>query len=50
MTVTVPGWAAEIAAGLAYPQVFVTVSGAHLYGFASRDSDLYLRGSAGTVR
>ncbi len=44
MTVTVPGWAAEIATGLAYPPVFVTVSGAHLYGFASVDSDLDLRG------
>ncbi|WP_198653720.1 nucleotidyltransferase domain-containing protein [Actinocorallia populi] len=27
-----------------YPRVFVTVSGAHLYGFPSRDSDLDLRG------
>lgn len=44
MTVTVPAWATEIAAGLAYPPVFVTVSGAHLYGFASVDSDLDLRG------
>ncbi len=44
MTVTVPAWATEIAAGLAHPPVFVTVSGAHLYGFASVDSDLDLRG------
>lgn len=44
MTVTVPGWAGEIAAGLPYPPVFVTVSGAHLYGFPSVDSDLDLRG------
>ena len=44
MTVTVPGWAAETAAALPYPPVFVTVSGAHLYGFASVDSDLDLRG------
>ena len=43
MTVTVPAWAGEIAAGLPYPRVFVTVSGAHLYGFASVDSDLDLR-------
>jgi len=27
MTVTVPGWTGEIAAGLPYPPVFVTVSG-----------------------
>lgn len=27
-----------------YPVVFATVSGAHLYGFASRDSDIDLRG------
>ncbi len=27
-----------------YPMVFVTVSGAHLYGFASSDSDYDLRG------
>jgi uncharacterized protein len=42
MTVDVPAWAAE-AAALPYPAVFVTVSGAHLYGFASVDSDLDLR-------
>lgn len=28
-----------------YPLLFVTVSGAHLYGFASRDSDYDLRGA-----
>lgn len=28
-----------------YPLLFATVSGAHLYGFASRDSDFDLRGS-----
>lgn len=44
MTVDVPAWAAE-AAALPYPTVFVTVSGAHLYGFASVDSDLDLRAS-----
>ena len=45
MTVTVPGRAAVIAAGLARPPVLVTVSGAHRYGFASVDSDLDLRGA-----
>lgn len=46
MTVTVPPWAAEaVAAALPYPVVFATVSGAHLYGFASVDSDLDLRAS-----
>ncbi|WP_067499900.1 DNA polymerase beta superfamily protein [Actinoplanes sp. TFC3] len=44
MTATVPPWAAD-AAQLPYPAVFVTVSGAHLYGFASQDSDLDLRAS-----
>jgi uncharacterized protein len=43
--VTVPPWAVEVVAGLAYPVVFATVSGAHLYGFASVDSDLDLRGA-----
>jgi predicted nucleotidyltransferase len=28
-----------------YPQIFITVSGAHLYGFPSGDSDVDLRGS-----
>lgn len=41
---TVPVWAADVAAQLPRPAVFVTVSGAHLYGFASVDSDLDLRG------
>ena len=27
-----------------YPLVFATISGAHLYGFASVDSDVDLRG------
>ena len=40
---TVPAWAADVAAQLP-PAVFATVSGAHLYGFASVDSDLDLRG------
>jgi predicted nucleotidyltransferase len=43
MTVDVPQWVAEIAHALPYPLVFATVSGAHLYGFASADSDLDLR-------
>ena len=45
MTVDVPTWAAEITADLPYPLIFTTVSGAHLYGFASIDSDLDLRAS-----
>lgn len=43
MTLTVPSWAADVATALPYPLAFTTVSGAHLYGFASRDSDLDLR-------
>jgi uncharacterized protein len=43
--VTVPVWAADVVASLTYPAVFATVSGAHLYGFASVDSDLDLRGA-----
>jgi uncharacterized protein len=43
VTLTVPQWAAETARSLPYPLVFATVSGAHLYGFASVDSDLDLR-------
>jgi predicted nucleotidyltransferase len=42
--VTIPPWATEVAATLSRPPVFVTVSGAHLYGFPSVDSDLDLRG------
>lgn len=34
----------EIVAGQADPLLFATVSGAHLYGFPSRDSDVDLRG------
>src|SRR4051795_6030100 len=33
-----------VAARQPYPLLFVTVSGAHLYGFASPDSDYDLRG------
>ncbi|MDG4759085.1 nucleotidyltransferase domain-containing protein [Micromonospora sp. WMMD710] len=43
MTLDVPPWAAEVACGLPRPLLFATVSGAHLYGFASVDSDLDLR-------
>ncbi|MDY7085416.1 MAG: nucleotidyltransferase domain-containing protein [Actinomycetota bacterium] len=43
MTTTVPSWSASVVAELPYPVVFATVSGAHLYGFASIDSDLDLR-------
>jgi hypothetical protein len=41
----IPAWAADVIAGQPYPMVFATVSGAHLYGFASVDSDLDLRGA-----
>jgi predicted nucleotidyltransferase len=34
----------EVAATQPYPLLFATVSGAHLYGFPSRDSDYDLRG------
>ncbi|MEU8131192.1 nucleotidyltransferase domain-containing protein [Micromonospora sp. NPDC049049] len=43
MTTEVPSWAAEAARDLPRPLLFATVSGAHLYGFASIDSDLDLR-------
>ncbi|MFC3499710.1 DNA polymerase beta superfamily protein [Micromonospora krabiensis] len=43
MTIEVPRWAAEAARALPRPLLFATVSGAHLYGFASVDSDLDLR-------
>jgi predicted nucleotidyltransferase len=43
MTLEVPPWAADVATALPYPLVFATVSGAHLYGFASVDSDLDVR-------
>lgn len=41
----VPDWTGELVDTLAYPAVFATVSGAHLYGFPSADSDLDLRGA-----
>ncbi|MGJ6961646.1 nucleotidyltransferase domain-containing protein [Streptosporangium sp. G11] len=44
MTVTLPSWLAEIPAEQAHPAAFATVSGAHLYGFPSADSDVDLRG------
>ncbi|GAA4226018.1 hypothetical protein FHR32_008812 [Streptosporangium album] len=44
MTVTLPTWLPEIPAEQACPPAFVTVSGAHLYGFPSADSDVDLRG------
>ena len=34
----------DVAAAQPYPLLFVTISGAHLYGFASADSDYDLRG------
>ena len=34
----------EVATGHPYPLIFATVSGAHLYGFPSPDSDYDLRG------
>lgn len=43
MTIEVPPWAGEAASALPRPLLFATVSGAHLYGFASVDSDLDLR-------
>ncbi|MFF5077768.1 DNA polymerase beta superfamily protein [Actinoplanes sp. NPDC000266] len=43
MTIEVPQWSSEIIATLPHEVIFATVSGAHLYGFASIDSDLDLR-------
>ncbi|SDM03051.1 hypothetical protein SAMN05421874_13616 [Nonomuraea maritima] len=40
-----PPWLPEIPGGQPYPSVFATVSGAHLYGFPSADSDVDLRGA-----
>ncbi|MEU4834672.1 nucleotidyltransferase domain-containing protein [Streptosporangium sp. NPDC023615] len=45
MTVVLPSWLPEIPAGQAYRYAFATVSGAHLYGFPSADSDVDLRGA-----
>lgn len=43
VTYQIPPLAAEVVAGLPYPAVFATISGSHLYGFASADSDLDVR-------
>jgi predicted nucleotidyltransferase len=45
MTYVVPSWLGEEAAALPYELAFATVSGAHLYGFPSADSDVDLRGA-----
>jgi predicted nucleotidyltransferase len=44
VTVTLPAWLAGIPREQPHPLVFATVSGAHLYGFPSGDSDVDLRG------
>ncbi|MFG1750212.1 nucleotidyltransferase domain-containing protein [Streptosporangium sandarakinum] len=44
MTVHLPAWLAEIPAEQPHTLAFATVSGAHLYGFPSADSDVDLRG------
>ncbi|GGO14389.1 nucleotidyltransferase domain-containing protein [Microbispora bryophytorum] len=44
MTAVLPSWLPEVAAGERHPLAFATVSGAHLYGFPSVDSDVDLRG------
>ena len=41
---SLPPWLGSVAAEQRFPLVFATVSGAHLYGFASIDSDVDLRG------
>jgi uncharacterized protein len=35
----------RMVAAMSYPMVFATISGAHLYGFPSPDSDYDLRGT-----
>jgi hypothetical protein len=42
--VRLPGWLPEIPGEQPHPLAFATVSGAHLYGFPSADSDVDLRG------
>ncbi|MEU9834517.1 nucleotidyltransferase domain-containing protein [Streptosporangium sp. NPDC048047] len=44
VTVHLPAWLAEIPAEQPHALAFATVSGAHLYGFPSVDSDVDLRG------
>ncbi|GAA1032366.1 nucleotidyltransferase domain-containing protein [Virgisporangium ochraceum] len=39
----IPPVAADAVAALPYPAVFATISGSHMYGFASADSDLDIR-------
>ena len=40
----------EVVAEQSHDLLFATVSGAHLYGFPSRDSDVDLRGCAPLAR
>ncbi|GIG70236.1 nucleotidyltransferase domain-containing protein [Phytomonospora endophytica] len=44
MTLAVPEWAGEVVTEIGRPVAFTTVSGAHLYGFPSVDSDVDIRG------
>ncbi|GAA4588731.1 nucleotidyltransferase domain-containing protein [Planotetraspora phitsanulokensis] len=44
MTAVLPAWLDRIPGEQPHPLAFATVSGAHLYGFPSRDSDVDLRG------
>jgi len=44
MTFSVPVQVSQAVSNYPYPLIFATVSGAHLYGFASPDSDWDLRG------
>jgi predicted nucleotidyltransferase len=44
VTATLPAWLPDIPAEQPHPLAFATVSGAHLYGFPSDDSDVDLRG------
>jgi predicted nucleotidyltransferase len=43
LTYRIPPTAAAAVADLPYPAVFATISGSHMYGFASADSDLDVR-------
>jgi predicted nucleotidyltransferase len=43
VTYQIPPMAADVVAELPYPAVFATISGSHMYGFASADSDLDVR-------
>jgi len=45
MTMTVDPHLHRIVAAQPYPLLFATISGAHLYGFPSPDSDFDLRGA-----